>query len=91
MPVSKYCLPSTIAIASDAHAMMTSAIAAFDARVQAAGLNSLSYFDVGNWGVSIDTGRAWPNLTCGSRPSGAPAPCPTPEGSNLSRCCGRST
>jgi len=59
-----------------------SAIAAFDARVQAAGLNSLSYFDVGNWGVSIVTGRAWPNLTCGSRPSGAPAPCPTPEGSN---------
>ena len=54
----------------------------FDASVQAAGLNSLSYFDVGNWGVSIDTSRTWPNLTCGLRPSGAPAPCPTPEGSN---------
>ena len=57
-------------------------IAAFDASVQAVGLNSLSYFDVGNWGVSIDMGRSWPNVTCGVRPSGAPAPCPTPEGSN---------
>ena len=57
-------------------------IADFDAGVQAAGLNSLSYFDVGNWGVSIDTKRSWPNITCGVRPSGAPAPCPTPEGSN---------
>jgi hypothetical protein len=57
-------------------------IADFDAQVQAAGLNSLTYFDVGNWGVSIDTSRSWPNTTCGLRPSGAPAPCPTPEGSN---------
>jgi hypothetical protein len=58
-------------------------IAAFDMAVQAAGLNSLSYFDVGNFGVSIDTTRSWPNVTCGERPSGAgPAPCPTPEGSN---------
>ena len=60
-----------------------SAIDAFDAGVQAAGLCSLSYFDIGNWGVSIDTKRSWPNETCGSRPSGAgPAPCPTPSGSN---------
>jgi hypothetical protein len=50
--------------------------------VQAAGLNSLSYFDVANWGVNIDTSRSWPNETCGTRPSGAPAPCPTPDGSN---------
>jgi hypothetical protein len=58
-------------------------IAAFDEAVQAAGLNSLSYFDVGNFGVSIDTTKSWPNVTCGERPSGAgPAPCPTPEGSN---------
>jgi hypothetical protein len=57
-------------------------IAAFDAQVRAAGLNSLSYFDIGNFGVSIDTTRSWPNVTCGVRPSGAPAPCPMPEGSN---------
>lgn len=54
----------------------------FDASVQAAGLNSLSYFDIGNWGVSIDTTRMWPNETCGLRESGAPAPCPSPDGSN---------
>jgi len=59
-----------------------SRIAEFDASVQAVGLNSLSYFDIGNWGVSIDTTRSWSNVTCGVRPSGAPAPCPTPEGSN---------
>lgn len=38
--------------------------------------------DIGNWGVSIDTSKNWPNITCGVRPSGAPAPCPTPDGSN---------
>ena len=55
----------------------------FYVAVQAAGLNSLSYFDVGNWGVSIDTGQTYPNRTCGVRPSGdEPAPCPDPEGSN---------
>jgi hypothetical protein len=54
----------------------------FDASVQAAGLNSLTYFDVGNWGVSIDTSRSYANLTCGVRPGGGAAPCPTPEGSN---------
>jgi hypothetical protein len=54
----------------------------FYTAVQAAGLNSLSYFDVGNWGVSIATGQTWPNVTCGVRPSGAPAPCPDPAGSN---------
>ena len=32
--------------------------------------------------MSIDTSRNWPNITCGVRPSGAPAPCPSPEGSN---------
>ena len=50
--------------------------------MQAAGLNSLSYFDIGNWGVSIDTAKAWPLETCGVRPGGGPAPCPTPSGSN---------
>jgi hypothetical protein len=57
-------------------------IADFDTSVQAAGLNSLSYFDVGNFGVSIDTSRSWPNTTCGTRPGGGAAPCPTPDGSN---------
>ena len=57
-------------------------IQAFYTSVQASGLNSLTYFDVGNWGVSIDTSRSWPNVTCGTRPSGIPAPCPTPDGSN---------
>jgi hypothetical protein len=57
-------------------------IAAFDASVQAAGLNSLTYFDIGNWGVSIDTSKTYANLTCGVRPGGLAAPCPTPEGSN---------
>jgi hypothetical protein len=57
-------------------------ISTFDYSVQAAGLNSLSYFDVGNWGVSIDTSKSWPNETCGVRPDNSPAPCPTPEGSN---------
>ncbi len=57
-------------------------IAAFDASVQAVGLNSLSYFDIGNWGVSIDTSKSWPLETCGVRPGGGPAPCPTPSGSN---------
>lgn len=57
-------------------------ISNFDDKVQAADLNSLSYFDVGNWGVSIDTSKTWPNLTCGVRPDNSPAPCPTPEGSN---------
>lgn len=32
--------------------------------------------------MSIDTSQNWPNVTCGVRPSGAPAPCPTPDGSN---------
>jgi SSS family solute:Na+ symporter len=54
----------------------------FYQKVQAAGLNSLSYFDVGNWGVSIDTTRSWPNTTCGVRPGGGAAPCPDPAGSN---------
>ena len=57
-------------------------IAQFDESVRAAGLNSLSYFDVGNWGVSIDTSRSWSNTTCGERPGGGAAPCPTPDGSN---------
>ena len=57
-------------------------ISGFDASVQAAGLNSLTYFDVGNWGVSIDTSRAYANVTCGVRPGGGAAPCPTPEGAN---------
>jgi hypothetical protein len=54
----------------------------FYVSIQAAGLNSLSYFDVGNWGVSIDTSQTYPNITCGVRPSGEPAPCPDPKGSN---------
>jgi len=32
--------------------------------------------------VSIDTSRSWPNVTCGVRPGGGAAPCPTPDGSN---------
>ena len=54
----------------------------FYAAVQAAGLNSLSYFDVGNWGVSINTRAPYPNATCGVRPGGGAAPCPDPAGSN---------
>lgn len=55
----------------------------FELGVQSIGLNSLTYYDVGNWGVSIDTTRAWPNLTCGVRDDGVtPAPCATPDGSN---------
>jgi hypothetical protein len=57
-------------------------ISDFDQSVQDVGLNSLSYFDVGNFGVSIDTSKNWPNETCGMRPNGMPAPCPTPQGSN---------
>jgi hypothetical protein len=57
-------------------------INAFDESVQAAGLNSLTYFDVGNWGVSVNVKKNYPNVTCGARPGGEPAPCPTPEGSN---------
>ena len=37
---------------------------------------------MGNWGVSIDTSRSYANVTCGVRPGGGAAPCPTPEGSN---------
>ncbi len=57
-------------------------IDAFYVAVQAAGLNSLTYFDVGNWGVSIDTHKSYPNRTCGMRPGGGAAPCPDPNGSN---------
>lgn len=57
-------------------------IQGFYESVQAAGRNVLTYFDVGNWSVSIDVTEAWPNVTCGARAAGGPAPCPTQEGSN---------
>ena len=50
--------------------------------IQASGFHSLSYFDIGNWGVSINTNYRGPNTTCGERPNGLPAPCPDPNGSN---------
>ena len=52
------------------------------ADIQAKGFHSLSYFDIGNWGTSINTNYRGPNTTCGTRPNGMRAPCPTPAGSN---------
>jgi len=51
-------------------------------KIQESGFHSLSYFDIGNWGVSINTRYRGPNTTCGLRPGGLPAPCPDPNGSN---------
>jgi hypothetical protein len=64
------------------HSVSYPLIEAFYDSVQKAQLNSLTYFDIGNWGVSINTHPTYPNTTCGLRPSGQAAPCPTPEGSN---------
>eukprot|EP00756_Hemistasia_phaeocysticola_P045204 Hpha_TRINITY_DN18967_c0_g1::TRINITY_DN18967_c0_g1_i1::g.17568::m.17568 len=50
--------------------------------IQKAGLNSLMYFNVGEFGNYVNLTRSWPNITCGVRPSGIPAPCPTSEGSS---------
>ena len=44
--------------------------------IQAKGFHSLSYFDIGNWGLSVTTTYRGPNTTCGVRPNGMPAPCP---------------
>ena len=43
---------------------------------QAKGFHSLSYFDIGNWGLSVTTTYRGPNTTCGKRSNGMPAPCP---------------
>ena len=40
------------------------------------GFHTLSYFDIGNWGLSETTTYRGPNTTCGVRPNGMPAPCP---------------
>lgn len=60
-----------------------------------AGFHTLSYFDVGNWGVNISISAdknggpdgAASDLTlspsCGTLPSSEPAPCPTQEGSQV--------
>eukprot|EP00658_Telonema_sp_P-2_P039704 TRINITY_DN28378_c0_g1_i1.p2 TRINITY_DN28378_c0_g1~~TRINITY_DN28378_c0_g1_i1.p2 ORF type:complete len:113 (-),score=27.22 TRINITY_DN28378_c0_g1_i1:95-433(-) len=45
-------------------------------QIQAAGFHSLSYFDIGNWGTSINMSYRGPNTTCGERPNGMAAPCP---------------
>lgn len=51
------------------------------AGIQAAGFHSLSYFDIGNWGVSVKLPTT-DNTTCGTTPYGASAPCPTVAGSS---------
>jgi hypothetical protein len=51
------------------------------AAIQADGFHTLSYFDIGNWGVSVHLPTS-NNATCGTTPYGAPAPCPTVEGSS---------
>ena len=51
-------------------------------QIQAAGFHSLSYFDIGNWGVSVNSNYRGPNTTCGTRPNGLPAPCPDRNGGN---------
>jgi len=57
-------------------------INAYYKKIQESGFHSLSYFDIGNWGVSINTNYRGPNTTCGVRPNGMAAPCPDPGGSN---------
>ena len=95
----------------DQYNVSAATIAAAYRRAKAAGFRSLSYFNLADWGVSIELngtaggagvaggaatdGAAAPlalldqdrsaarlrNASCGVRPGGAVAPCPTPQGS----------
>lgn len=66
----------------DQYNVTTTLINNFYSQVQAAGLHSLSYFDVGNWGTKITLQPPPGPSSCGQRPGGLPAPCPDPDGSS---------
>jgi hypothetical protein len=59
----------------------TALMDAYYKRFQQQGLQSLAYFDLANWGVNVTLPAANDTpASCGTRPGGLPAPCPTVAG-----------